>query len=316
MRTLSVFVSLLTLTALAACQEPDYGAMHMAPKKKPEFSGLPFLVDDADYKHLRSTRDPILERELHARLVSNPKWKYMIGERKMAVGVVDISNPDNVRFASVNGDEMMYAASLPKIAILLAAIDAFDKGEITETDELVADLDAMIGHSSNTAATRFIDMLGYEKIASVLTDPQYELYDEDYGGGLWVGKRYAAQGQRHPDPIQGLSHAATVTQVCRFYYMMAMGRLISPERSKQMLSLMDEPALHHKFVNTLDVVAPGAKLYRKSGTWQTYHCDSVLVWGNNWRRYILVALVDDPDGESIIRSLVRPVETVLRTTTP
>jgi beta-lactamase class A len=157
-------------------------------------------------------------------------------------------------------------------------------------------------------------MLGYEKIEDVLTDPRYALYDETYGGGLWVGKRYASQGARHPDPMRGLSHAATVSQVCRFYYMMAMGKLISPERSGQMLSLMDDPALHHKFVNTLDQIAPGVKLYRKSGSWMTYHSDSVLVWGPS-RRYVLVALIDDPDGETIIRSLVKPVEGVLRAST-
>jgi len=210
---------------------------------------------------------------------------------------------------------MMYAASLPKIAILLAAMDAFEKGEIEETDEVLADLNNMIAVSSNTCATKCIDLLGYEKIESVLTDPKYELYDEDYGGGLWVGKRYAAQGARHPDPLQGLSHAATVTQVCRFYYLMAFGRLITKERSRQMLLLMDDPALHHKFVNTLDKIAPGVKLYRKSGSWATYHSDSVLVWGSVKRRYILVGLVDDPDGEAIIRAIVRPVERVLKTGT-
>ena len=36
------------------------------------------------------------------------------------------------------------------------------------------------------------------------------------GGGLWVGKRYAAAGKRLPDPMNGLSHGATVEQVSRF----------------------------------------------------------------------------------------------------
>lgn len=316
MNTRALILVLVLGMLLSACHEQDYGVVKGQTVTPLTFEGLPMTLPDADYKPLRSALDPVLERALEAKLTSNSKWRYMINERKMAVGVVDISDPYHVRYASVNGDEMMYAASLPKIAILLAAVDAFESGELEETEELVADLDNMIGHSSNTAATRFIDLLGYERIESVLTDPRYALYDEDFGGGLWVGKRYAAQGRRYPEPLEGLSHAATVTQVCRFYYMMAMGRLISPERSRQMLSLMDEPALHHKFVNTLDVVAPDAKLYRKSGTWRTYHSDSVLVWGSQGRRYILVALIDDPDGERIIRSLVRPVESVLRTSRP
>jgi len=171
----------------------------------------------------------------------------------------------------------------------------------------------MIRYSNNQASTRLIDLLGYDKIEKVLTDPSYEFYDEDYGGGLWVGKRYAASGQRHPDPIKGLSHAATVSQVCRYYYLLSMGKLVNRQRSEQMLEILQSPALYHKFVNTLRQIAPRAELYRKSGSWKTYHSDSVLVWGQNpQRRYILVALVDDPNGEQIIRGMVKLVENVLQ----
>ena len=129
----------------------------------------------------------------------------------------------NIKFANVNGDEMMYAASLPKIAVLLSAVDAIDKGELKESKEVKYDMNRMICNSDNRATTRMIDRVGFDKIEQVLTDPKYNLYDEEFGGGLWVGKRYASAGERNPDPMKGLSHAATVTQVCRFYYLMAMG---------------------------------------------------------------------------------------------
>ncbi len=81
-----------------------------------------------------------------------------------------------------------------------------------------------------------------------------------------------------------------------------------------MLDIMVNPDLHHKFVNTIEKIAPLAKLYRKSGSWKTYHSDSILVWGKNPdRRYILVALIDDPNGEQIIRNLVKPIEKILKT---
>ena len=80
-----------------------------------------------------------------------------------------------------------------------------------------------------------------------------------------------------------------------------------------MLDIMENPALHHKFVNTLDLIAPDARLFRKSGSWKNFHSDSILVWGKEaTRRYILVALIDDANGESIIRNLVVPVEKVLK----
>ncbi len=278
---------------------------------KHEFANLPFQIPEESYQPLRTLQDEALTQALAEKLKSNPAWRQLIANKKMSVGIVDINDPYHVRYASVNGDEMMYAASLPKIAILLATMDAFEKKEITETDELVADLTNMISHSNNTSATRFINLVGFKKIANVLTDPRYMLYDQEHGGGLWVGKRYAGAGDRNPDPMKGLSHAATAEEVCSFYYMMAMGKLVSPERSAEMLSIMDDPALHHKFVSALDQIAPDAKVYRKSGTWSNYHSDSVMVWGSGNRKYILVALIEDPAGESIIRSLVKPVESVL-----
>lgn len=229
----------------------------------------------------------------------------------MSIGIVDLSDLNDIQYAGINDENMMYAASLPKIAVLLAAMDAIDKGELKDSKEIQTDMRLMISKSNNQATTRMIDRVGYDKIEAVLRMPQHQLYDEAVGGGLWVGKRYAAGGKRHPDPLKGLSHAATTKQVCSFYYQLAMGNLINEERSKEMLDIMENPALHHKFVNTLDRVAPKARLFRKSGSWKNYHSDSVLVWGPN-RKYIMVALIDNNLGEQIIRDLVVPLEKVMK----
>ena len=264
-----------------------------------------------EIKPISDLQNTKLQKALEKEINSNKKWKRLIAGKQMSIGIVDLSDSTNYRYAGMNDDFMMYAASLPKIAILLAAMDAIDKGELKDTDEVEKDLRLMISKSNNQAATRMIDRLGYKKIADVLTAPKTKLYDEETGGGLWVGKRYASNGKRNPDPLKGLSHAATTRQVCSFYYQLAMGNLVSPERSKQMLDIMKDPALHHKFVNTLDKIAPFATIYRKSGSWRNFHSDSALVWGPE-RKYIIVALIDNDYGEQIIRNLVRPLEKVLK----
>ncbi|MET6991685.1 serine hydrolase [Sediminicola arcticus] len=276
---------------------------------------LPLQGDNSTIKPLQSLFSSRLQGNLEKQLMSNPQWKRLIEQKKMAVGIVDLNDPNNAKFARVNGNYMMYAASLPKIAILLTAMDAIDKGELQETAEVKKDMRLMISKSDNQASTRMIDRVGYEKIESVMTDPKYEFYDKQHGGGLWVGKRYGGGGDTNREPLKNLSHAATVTQVCRYYYLLANGQLVNERRSKQMLNIMENPELHHKFVNTLDQIAPTARLFRKSGSWRTYHSDSILVWGNEPnRRYILVALIDDAGGEQIIRDLVKPVEKALRNT--
>lgn len=288
-------------------------AFNMNEEKEPidQIDELPFTVNRKEFSPLRQLIDFKLQASLEKKLYSNPKWKSLINSKKMAVGVVDIKDPYNIRFARVNGNEMMYAASLPKIAVLLASEQAFEDGDLIETDELKEDMKQMITKSDNAASTRMIDRLGYKKIEQVLTDPRYNLYDEQNGGGLWVGKRYASDGPRYPDPILGLSHSATVSQVCRFYYLLAFGKLVSYDRSVEMLDIMVDSHLHHKFVNSIVKIDSSAKYYRKSGTWQNFHSDSILVWGNEWRRYILVALIEDPKGETIIRNLLPEVEQIL-----
>lgn len=254
---------------------------------------------------------PILQELLHQEINKNPKWSALVKNNHMAIGIVDMSDISNIEYAGINDQFMMYAASLPKIAILLAAMDAIDKGELPDTKEIRKDMYLMISKSNNAASTRMIDRVGYDKIEAVLRNDQIKLYDEEEGGGLWVGKRYAAGGKRHPEPLKGLSHAATARQVCSFYYQLALGNLISAERSEEMLDIMKDPSLHHKFVNTLDRIAPKADVYRKSGSWKNWHSDSVLVWGPN-RKYILVALIDDSLGEQIVRDLVVPLEKVMK----
>ncbi len=272
---------------------------------------IPFKLDRTEVKPLYTYQNADLQNDLQQLINSQPKWKRLVDQKKMAVGLVLLNDTSNIKYARVNGNDIMYAASLPKIAILLAAMDAIEKGEIKETDKLHDDMRRMIARSDNEAATRIMDLLGFEKIEKVLTDPKYLLYDEENGGGLWVGKRYAKTGKRYPEPIKGISHAATVNQVCRFYYLLINGQLVNFDRSSEMLSIMEDPELHHKFVNAIEKAEPNAKLFRKSGTWHDFHADSILVWGPD-NKYILVALTEDPDGETILRNLAFKVDNILK----
>ena len=255
---------------------------------------------------------PELETTLRRELRNNPQWRSLIDQRRLAVGVVDMSDPGNVKYAGINDRHMLYAASLPKIAVLLAAEEAIYEGELEETAAVRNDMRLMIAKSNNAATTRMIDRVGFEKIEEVLTDERYKLYDPALGGGLWVGKRYAAGGRRYPEPMKGLSHAATTLQVARFYYLMANRMLVSPERSRDMIQIMRKPLLFHKFMKPLTRITPDADVARKSGSWSTFHSDSVWVQDDQGRDYILVALVDHPQGGEIVPKLLPAVERAMR----
>ena len=269
-----------------------------APAAVPEISE----AAPAPAARLRDFADQSLELQLKAAILTNPEWARLYREKKLSVGLVDMRDDVHPRFATLNGKHMMYAASLPKIAVLAAAHDAIERGELKESAEVKADMRLMIAKSNNAATTRMIDRIGFEHIERTMRDPRHLLYDTNNGGGLWVGKRYAAGGRRYPDPMKGISHAATTEQICRYFFMLANGQLVSPKSSEKMMGYLVDPELHHKFVNTLDRVAPDAKVYRKSGSWSVYHADCALVQGPQ-RNYIMTALVEDANGEQIIREL-------------
>lgn len=54
------------------------------------------------------------------------------------------------------------------------------------------------------------------------------------------------------------------------------------------------------------------ELFCKSGTWQRWHADSVLMQSPEWRNYILVAMVESPNGENILRELMPAVGSALQ----
>ena len=278
---------------------------------------LPLGVSGPEWRPLSQRRDQRLQARLeqalkqHARLAAPDPL-----QGKMSVGLVDLSNPKAPRFAQVNGDTMMYGASLPKLMVLLAAFQGFEDGTLKETPEVHRDLIEMIRRSDNPAASQVIGRIGLRKIEALASDRRYRFYDPQKGGGIWLGGTYSHGGELNPEPITGLSHTATAYQLCRFYYLLAYGRLISPERSRQMLKILAFPDLPGKFVSVLETAVPPNHLYRKSGEVRGFHADSILVWDTGWRRYILVALIEDERGEQILKELVPVAENVLRPSQP
>jgi len=200
--TLPVFLSPTPAPTITKAFKDNYGAI---------------LEEEARVPNLRSLENNELRDLLTRKLNANPVWRELIIDKRLSVGVVDMDNSDDVHYATVNGRHMMYAASLPKIAVLAAAHDAIERGELKETATVKADMRLMIAKSNNAATTRMIDRIGFSKIERTMTDPNLKLYDPAYGGGLWVGKRYAAGGKRKPDPMKGISHAATTEQICRYF---------------------------------------------------------------------------------------------------
>lgn len=260
---------------------------------------------------LPPNQDPVLKASLES-MLCGMGYCSLIKEDSLAVAVVLLDGSRAPRLAMLNGHHMMYAASLPKVAIALGALVAAERGQLTLDDALLEDMNAMMRVSCNDCATRVLTRVGRETLLSILQDPQYAFYDSDRSGGLWVGKDYAGTDAYHRDPIDGLSHAATPYQVARLYYRLNAGSLLNERYSAIMRDILSRPGIEHKFVAGL-AGEENLSMLRKSGSWEQFHADSALVQQNGLT-YIMVALVEDDNGEQILRRIATGIHALMQST--
>lgn len=273
------------------------------------FAAVPALADSlGGYPQLRESFDPGLQEGLD-RTLQRLGLERAVAEQRLAVALVDITDVEDPRLADVNGDEMMYAASLPKIAILLGAFVEIERGSLQLDRTTRTSLTQMIRVSSNVEATRMLNRVGKTRLLDILRSNRFRLYDPVVNGGLWVGKEYGKSPAYQRDPLHNLSHGATALQAARFYYMLETGQLVAPKLAAEMKAMLANPGIKHKFVKGLSGL-PGVRFYRKSGTWRQWHADSAIVEQGRYR-YIIVALAEDPDGGRWLTRLIRPLHSLI-----
>ena len=266
---------------------------------------------ERSYPSLHESFDPELHSALKASLESGlePEFLKAIDEKRASVVLVDITNLYRPKVAALNGDEMMYAASLSKIAILLGAFVQIERGKMVLDEPTREACVRMIRNSSNEDASLILNRVGMDNLAEILQSDRFRLYDPKFNGGLWVGKDYSDAPVWKGDPLHQISHGATAMQVARFYYLLFTHRLLSPELTKEMQEMLSDSALKHKFVKGLEG-RPDVKIYRKSGTWRNWHADSGVIVHEDFK-YIIVALSQLPNGGEELSRLAAAVDDLM-----
>jgi beta-lactamase class A len=223
-----------------------------------------------------------------------------------AVGVLDLNG---LRLALLQPDRMEYAASVPKIGILLAYFQLHPGAAKSLDAPTRYELGLMAKASNNEMATKFSQAMGLRQIQQVLNEQGF--YDTIRGGGIWFGKHYGQGGERIVDPVGGHSHGATVRQVLRFFLLLEQGRLVSAEASKTMREIFRSPEIPHddiKFVKGLK--GRDVQIIRKWGSWEDWQHDAAVVTGPS-RHYILIALTHHARGDAYLEALAIAVDDVM-----
>jgi sugar lactone lactonase YvrE len=268
---------------------------------------MPATESSEDFKiDYDTTPDPALQAQIE-QIDASLRAKFAMATEHTAVGVLDLRTN---RLAMIHPDRIEYAASVPKIGILLAYFELHPEAAKSLDPTARHELGLMIKASSNEMAARFSRELGLKAIQDVLNRRGF--YDAARGGGIWVGKHYGKDKERYGDPVADHSHAATVRQLLRYFLLLHQGKLVSADASATMREIFASPDIPHdeiKFVKAL--AGRDATLLRKWGTWQDWRHDAALVSAPG-REYILVALTKHPKGDDYLVALAQSVDDALR----
>src|SRR5947207_5471741 len=234
------------------------------------------------------------------------RGQFCMTAEQTAAGLLDLKT---LRLAMIHPDREEYAASVPKIGILLAYFQLHPEAATNLNAQTRHELGLMIKASNNEMAAKFSRELGLKQIQAVLNSSHF--YDTNHGGGIWIGKHYGAGDERYGDPIGNHSHAATVRQLIRFFLMLEQGKLVSPAASKTMRNIFKSPEIPHddiKFVKGL--AGRDVQIIRKWGSWEDWLHDAAVVTGGG-RHYILVALTKHPKGDEYLVELAKTVDDLM-----
>ena len=265
---------------------------------------------ESTYTDLRDAHDPELQKALDKAL-SHPLFWDGVHKKELSIVVADVTELHHPKVAWYNPNLMLYAASLPKIAIVLGVFVEIERGVIKLDSKTHNQLIRMIRHSSNRDATALLHKVGIKRLAEILQDERYDkLYDPAHGGGLWVGKYYDKAPAWRRDPLNGISHGASAMQAARFYYGVMTGAIIDIKYLPVLEEIFGDPAIKHKFVKGLEG-REDAEIYRKSGTWRNYHADSGVVAHENFT-YIVVYIDHHPDAGNAAVEGIRIIDDVLQ----
>jgi len=283
----------LFLLLLPACT-------HTEPRMNPAPRPIHFTYD--------TPMDVGLQRQLGS-IDTTLRQRFGMNPEDTAAGLCDLLTG---RLALIHPDRIEYAASVPKIGILLAYF--------VRHPEAAEQLDPAVHHelgliakvSSNELAAKYSAQLGLRYIQQCLDERGF--YDAQRGGGLWVGKHYGRADERYPDPVGGHPHAATVRQVLRYFLLLEQGQLESPAVSRTLRDIFASPDIPHdpeRFVRGLS--GRPVEVLRKWGDWEDWQHDAAIVTGPG-RHYILVALTHHPRGRDYLAALAAAVDDQLQRT--
>src|SRR5687768_7775392 len=273
------------------------------------------IVRPVNYSPINMGASPelqsILSRSVSEVIGSYPDGKFKPDE--IAATLIDVRDPKNIRWANVNGDRKLYPASVVKMFYMAALQQQLQDNKVKLTKELERGQRDMIVDSSNEATQYILDVLTETSSGAELPQKEFDIwqfkrnrvnrYFSAMGySGINVNQKtfcedaYGIEQQSRAYKGQN-RNMLTTNATARLMAEIVLGRMVTPERSRQLMELMKrDPFKETKDTDDQSTGFTGKALIERKMT------DAKLWSKAGWtsRSRHDAAYIETPDGMKIV----------------
>jgi len=252
----------------------------------------------------------------------------------IAATLIDLRDANNLKTANFRGNERIYPASVVKMFYMAALHQWLEDGKAKMTPELERGLKDMIVDSSNDATHYILDVLTETSSGSELSPKDLQAFAYKRNA---VNRYFAALGYTNINVNQKTycedaygreqqfrnggknRNMLTTNATARLLAEIALGKIVNPARSKQMLDMMkrdiagksndaDDQARGFTGIALNDLKITDAKLWSKAGwTSKTRH-DAAYVETSDGLKFVLVVYTENMANErAVIPGIARNI---------
>ncbi len=238
----------------------------------------------------------------------------------VAATLIDVSDPNNLRWADFRGDRPIYPASVVKMFYMAALHQQLQDKKVKSTPELMRGLREMIVDSSNEATQYILDVLTDTSSGAELPQAAFDKwqfkrnrvnrYFTSLGyTGINVNQKTFCEDaygiEQQTRKYKGENrNMLTTNATARLLAEIALGRMVNADRSRQMMELMqrdpfkeskdaDDQATGFSGRALIDKKLSGARLWSKAGWTSKSRHDAAYVETPDGSKFVLVVFTEN-----------------------
>lgn len=252
--------------------------------------------------------------------VTDPSNGKKFKPEEIAATLIDVRDPNNLKWANVSGEKPIYPASVVKMFYMAALERQLEDGKVTLTPELTRGLKDMIVDSSNEATQYILDVLTDTSSGSELPQKEFEQWQYQRNR---VNRWFASMGYTNINVNQktfcedayGIEQQSrnykgqnrnmiTTDATARLLSEIVLGRMNTPERTAKMMELMkrepfkpssdpDNQAVGFTGKALIDAKMTDAKLWSKAGWTSRARHDAAYIETGDGLKFVLAVYTEN-----------------------